>query len=131
MTTRTSPREYGDCRKPSRSHRHWHKWWPCSVSLAEADAEQPIDHQRKWQEGEDGQENRAAQENGKGLLLPQKERARGDEESKTHAPEVTCDALSAHDASASEHTNVSSGGEQEDATEEEAHARWSVLVGVV
>ena len=42
---------------------------PCSVSLAEADAEQPIDHQGKWQEGEDGQEDRAAQERGKDLLL--------------------------------------------------------------
>lgn len=43
--------------------------WPCSVSPAEADAEKPIDHQGKWQEGEDGQEDRAAQECRKDLLL--------------------------------------------------------------
>jgi hypothetical protein len=42
-------------------HGLWHGRWTCSVSLAEADAEQPIDHQGNWQEGEDGQEDRAAQ----------------------------------------------------------------------
>ena len=51
------------------AHGRWHGWRPCSVSLAEADAEQPIDHQGKWQESEDGQEDRAAQESGKDLLL--------------------------------------------------------------
>ena len=44
---------------------------------------------------------------------------------------MTRDALSARDASASEHTNVSGGGEQEDDAEEEAHASGGVWVGVV
>src|SRR5208282_3682034 len=77
------------------AHRRWHGWWPCSVSFAEADAEQPIDHQGKWQEGEDGQEDRAAQEGRENLLLTQKERACRDEESVAHAPQVPSDALPA------------------------------------
>jgi hypothetical protein len=44
---------------------------------------------------------------------------------------VTRDALPARDASASEHTNVSSGGEQEDDTEEEAHAGGGIGVRVM
>ena len=114
-----------------KSHGDRHRWWPCSVSLAEANPEQPIDHQGKWQEGEDGQEDRAAQESGKDLLLAEEERARGDEESKTHTPEVTRDSLSACDTSASDHTDGSRGGEQEDGAEEETHAGRSVLVRMV
>ena len=44
---------------------------------------------------------------------------------------MTRDALSARDAAASEHANVSGGGQQEDGTEEEAHASGDVVVGVV
>jgi hypothetical protein len=39
------------------------------VGLAEADANEPIDHQGEWQEGEYGQKDGAAQESGKDLLL--------------------------------------------------------------
>jgi hypothetical protein len=73
-------------------HGLWHGRWTCSVSLAEADAEQPIDHQGNWQEGEDGQEDRAAQEGRENLLLTQEERACRNEESVTHAPQVPSDA---------------------------------------
>jgi hypothetical protein len=99
------------------------------VSLAEADAEEPIDHQGEWQEGKDCQEDRAAQESGKDCLLAEEERACGDEESKAHAPEVTRDALSARDSAASEHPDVSGRGEQEDDAEEKAHGGRSAFVG--
>src|SRR5580700_9417554 len=75
------------------AHGRWRGGWPCSVSFAEADAEQPIDHQGKWQEGENGQEDRAAQEGRENLLLTQEERARRNEESVAHAPQVASDAL--------------------------------------
>ena len=99
------------------------------VSLAEADAEEPIDHQGEWHEGEDRQQDRATQESGKDLLLSEEERTCGDEESKAHAPEVTRDALSAGNSAASEHADVSGGGEQEDEAEKEAHAGGSAFVG--
>ena len=64
-------------------------------------------------------------------MLAEEERPCGDKEPKTHAPEVTRDALSAGDSSPSEHTNVSGGGKQEDDAEEEAHASGGVFVGMV
>ena len=115
----------------SRSDGNRPGLWLCLVSLAEADAEEPIDHHGERQDGEDGKEDRAAQESGKDLLLAEEERACCDEESKAHAPEVTRDARSAGMPAASEHTDVSSGGEQEDGCHEEAHASGGVLVGVV
>jgi hypothetical protein len=115
----------------SRSRGHRRGWGLYFVRLAEADAEEPIDHQWEGQDGEDGQEDRAAQEGGKDLLLAEEERACGDKESKAHAPEVTGDALSAGDCASNEHANVSGGGEQEDGAEEEAHTNGCVFVGMV
>lgn len=115
----------------SRGRGHRRGWGLYCVSLAEADADEPIDHQWEGQDGEDGQEDRAAQESGKDLLLAEEERACGDKESKAHAPEVTRDAQPAGDSASSEHTDVSGGGEQEDDAEEEAHASGSVFVGMV
>jgi hypothetical protein len=115
----------------SRSRRHRRGWGVYFVSLAEANAEEPIDHQGEGQDSEDGQEDRAAQESGKDLLLAEEERACGDKESKAHAPEVTRDALSAGDSASSEHTDVSQGGKQEDYAEEEAHASRRVFVRMV
>jgi len=115
----------------SRNRRHRRGWGLYFVSLAEADAEEPIDHQWEGQDSEDGQEDRAAQESGKDLLLAEEERACGDKESKAHAPEVTRDALSAGDSASSEHTDVSRGGEQKDYAEEEAHASRGVFVRMV
>jgi hypothetical protein len=113
----------------SRGHRRGRGLY--FVSLAEADADEPLDHQWKGQDSEDGQEDRAAQESGKDLLLAEEERACGDKESKAHAPEVTRDALAAGDSASSEHTDVSGGGEQEDYAEEEAHASRGVFVRMV
>src|ERR1700722_16701500 len=94
------------------SQGRWHGWWSCSVSLAEADAEQPIDHQGKWQEGEDGKVNRAAQESGEDLLLAQEEGACRNEESVAHAPQVPSDALPARNSAVCEHSYVPCSGEQ-------------------
>ena len=115
----------------SRSRRHRRGWGLYFVSLAEANAEEPIDHQGEGKDSEDGQEDRAAQESGKDLLLAEEERACGDKKSKAHAPEVTRDALSAGDSASSEHTDVSRGGKQEDYAEEEAHASRCVFVRMV
>ena len=115
----------------SRSHGYWRGRWSYIVGLAEAHAEKPIDHQREGQDGEDCQEYRAAQENGKDLLLAEEKRPGGDEEPEAHAPKVTRDALPASNASDGEHTDVSGGGEQEDDAEEEAHGSGGVFVGVV
>jgi hypothetical protein len=60
--------------------------WLYFVSIAEADANEPIDHQREWQKGEYGQKDGAAQESGKDLLLAEEEGACSEEESETHAP---------------------------------------------
>ena len=62
-------------------------------------------------------------------MLAKEERTRGDEESKAHAPEVTREALPAGNPAASEHVDISSGGEQEDEAEEEAHASGGAFVG--
>jgi hypothetical protein len=56
------------------------------VDLAEADANEPIDHQRKWQDGEYGQKDGAAQESGKDLLLAEEKGACSEEEAEAHAP---------------------------------------------
>ncbi|MGB6691024.1 MAG: hypothetical protein WBE76_24590 [Terracidiphilus sp.] len=57
------------------------------VGVLEADANEPIKHHWEWQDGEDRQQERTAQEKGKDLLLAEEERACRDEESKAHAPE--------------------------------------------
>jgi len=44
----------------SRSRRHRRGWRLYFVSLAEANAEEPIDHQVEGQDSEVGQEDRAA-----------------------------------------------------------------------
>src|ERR1700678_3112558 len=106
------------------AHVRCHGWWSCSVSFAEADSEQPIDHQGKWQDGENGQEDRAAQEGREDLLLTQEKRASRNEESVAHAPQVPSDALPAGNSAACEHSDVASSGEQQDGAEEEAHAGW-------
>ena len=68
---------------------------------------------------------------GKTCCWPRKKEPVANEESKAHAPEVTRDSRSAGDATASEHADVSGGGEQEDGCHEEAHGSGGVLVGVV
>lgn len=50
----------GTARKPSRNRGSGNGGWPRLVSLAEADAEKPVDHQGKGQDGEDRQQDRAA-----------------------------------------------------------------------
>ena len=68
---------------------------------------------------------------GKTCCWPRKKEPVANEESKAHAPEVTRDSRSAGDATASEHADVSGGGEQEDGRHEEAHGSGGVLVRVV
>jgi hypothetical protein len=60
--------------------------WLYFVSIAETDANEPIDHQGEWQKSEYGQKDGAAQESGKDLLLAEEEGACSEEESETHAP---------------------------------------------
>jgi len=105
--------------------------WSDTISLVKADANEPIDHQGEWQNGEDRKEHGAAQESGKDLLLAKEERSCCNEKSKAHPPEVTRDALSASNSAAREHAYVSGGGKQEDAGHEEAHSSGGVLVGMV
>lgn len=103
-------------------------WWLDLVSVLEADANEPIDHQGEWRDGEDGEEDGAAQESGKDLLLAEEERACCDEKSKAHAPEVTRDTLAAGRLAASKHTNISPCGEQEDACHKKSHAGRGVWI---
>jgi hypothetical protein len=60
--------------------------WLYFVSIAEADANEPIDHQGEWQQREYGQKDGAAQESGKDLLLAKEEGACSEEESEAHSP---------------------------------------------
>jgi hypothetical protein len=70
----------------SRSDGNRTGLWLYFVSIAEADANEPINHQREWQKGESGQKDGAAQESGKDLLLAEEEGACSEEESEAHAP---------------------------------------------
>jgi hypothetical protein len=71
---------------PSRSRGRRCGWRLYFVGLAEADANEPIDHQGEWQEGEYGQEDGTAQESRKDLLLAEEEGACSEEEPEAHAP---------------------------------------------
>jgi len=103
-------------------------WWLDPVSVLKADANEPIDHEGERQDGKDREKKGAAQESGKDLLLAEEERACCDEKPKAHAPEMARDALSAGRLAASEHANISGGGEHEDGRHKEGHAGGGVWV---
>jgi hypothetical protein len=84
------------------------------VSLAEADANEPINHRGELQEGEDSQEDGVTQESGKDLLLAEEERPCGNKESEILTPSGTRDSWPAGNAAASEDVEVSGGGGRND-----------------
>jgi hypothetical protein len=64
--------ERGEYLKPSRRHESGVWWWLDLVGLAEADANEPIDHHGEWEKGEHRQKDGAAQKAGKTCCWPRK-----------------------------------------------------------
>ena len=58
--------------KNSQRHRSRVVWWLDPVSVLKADANEPMDHQGEWQNGEDREEDEPRRKAGKTCCWPRK-----------------------------------------------------------
>src|SRR4029077_20862810 len=98
------------------------------VRVCEAKSNEPKHEQDQWEDGWHKKQVCLAHCLGKYLLLAQEKGACSDKPSKTHAPQMARDALSACNTAAHEQAKVPCGGKEHHRTQEEVHAGRNSIV---